>query len=91
MKLYVCWTTKGGPAHSCGKAHDALRDAGHEFDVKHAFGSRMLPKWLNPPRRREVARLAGGDQTVPILVLDDGKVVSGSQKIVEWANATPPR
>ena len=90
MKLYVCWTTKGGPGHPCGKAHDALRDAGHEFDVKHTFGWRLLPLILNPPQRREVAKLSG-DHAVPILLLDDGKVVSGSQKIVEWANATPPR
>ena len=89
MKLYVCWTSKGGKPHACGRAHDALRDAGHEFDVKHTFGSKMLPLVLNPPQRREVKRLSG-DHSVPILVLDDGTVIDGSQRIVEWANATPP-
>ena len=88
MKLYVCWTTKGGQRHACGRAHDALRDAGHEFDVKHAFGAGALPSLLNTPQRREVERLSG-DKWVPILVLDDGTVVNGSGAIVDWAQAHP--
>jgi hypothetical protein len=38
--------------------------------------------------RREVRRLTG-QSYVPVLVLDDGKVIAGSDNIVAWAQGNP--
>ena len=93
MKLYVCWGTFPVPwprrhaswrpdAHPCKRAHDALVAAGHEPEVVKAGGCvRTDPIF---PRRREVKRLTG-DYKVPTLVLDNGRIVDGSQNIVDWA------
>jgi glutathione S-transferase len=40
--------------------------------------------------RREVERLTG-QHTVPVLVTDDGDVITESQEIVAWAKAHPAR
>jgi hypothetical protein len=93
MKLYVCYGTfmkaprPGG--HPCGNAHRALQDAGHDPEVVKSYGLGGLPDFLNPTRgRREVKRLTGNNW-VPVLLLDDGEVVQGSDKIVAWAEAHP--
>ena len=90
MRLYVCWGTWGGDGHACGRAHDALRDAGHDFDVVRTYGWKALPDFLNPPQRHEVKRLSGNTE-VPVLVLDDNTVVKGSKKIVAWARRSASR
>jgi glutathione S-transferase len=49
--------------------------------------------WTWPSRARdraEIKRLSGR-RTVPILVLDDGDVVSGSGSIARWARANAAR
>lgn len=89
MKLYVCWglfrTPK--PGHPCRNAHDALTAAGYTPEVVRSYGWGLLPRFLNRSRgRREVRRLTGRDW-VPVLVLDDGQVVSGSKEIAAWAAA----
>jgi Glutathione S-transferase, N-terminal domain len=96
MKLYVCygtWTV-GKPvhAHPCGEAHRALRAAGHDPSVVRSYGSGLLPGFINDltPGRREVERLTG-NYWVPVLVDDDGTVVQGSQKIIDWAREHPAR
>ncbi|HTA12477.1 MAG TPA: glutathione S-transferase N-terminal domain-containing protein [Solirubrobacteraceae bacterium] len=98
MVLYTCseGTSFGGLpapiAHPCGRAAKALEDAGHSFDVKQVKGG-VLKLWTLPSRgrdRAEIERLSG-QRSVPILVLDDGDVVSGSGAIVRWAKATPPQ
>jgi glutaredoxin 2 len=38
--------------------------------------------------RREVERLTG-QRAVPVLVTDDGEVISDSQRIVAWAKQHP--
>ena len=97
MTLYVCWGTfpvpwprKGAPwrpgAHPCKRAHDALRAAGHEPDVVRAYGFAGLPDVTRA--RREVRRLTG-DSLVPVLVLDDGRVIHDSNDIVAWARDNP--
>jgi glutathione S-transferase len=40
--------------------------------------------------RAEVERISG-QRAVPILVLDDGEVITGSGRIVAWAKAHQPR
>ena len=104
MKLYVCWGTfpvpwprKGASwrpgAHPCKRAHDAVTQAGHSAEVVRAYGLAPLPDFTRA--RREVKRLTG-ESFVPVLVLDDGEVIAGSDEIVRWArahpaNAMPPR
>ena len=94
MKLYVCYGTwkpapwrKGG--HPCGNAYHALKDAGHRPEVVRAYGLGPLGGLFNAtPGRREVKRLTG-NYWVPVLITDEGDVIQGSQKIVDWARANP--
>lgn len=85
------WPRKGAPwrpsAHPCKRAHDALREAGHDPEVIRAYGLGSLPDFT--PARREVKRLTG-ESFVPVLVLDDGRVVKSSDAIVAWARDNPP-
>lgn len=91
MTLYTCENPTFGDApapfgHPCARALKALDDAGHSYDVKQVKGG-ILKFWTLPKRasdRAEVERLSG-QRAVPILVLDDGSVVTGSGAIVQWA------
>jgi hypothetical protein len=89
MKLYVCWGTFSSPrpgGHPCGNAYHALRDAGYDPEVKKVYGLGLLPDITSG--RREVTRLSG-KSWVPVLVTDDGDVISESKNIVAWATAHP--
>jgi hypothetical protein len=92
--LYTCEVGKSGGglpapiAHPCGRAAKALDDAGHQYEHRMVKGG-SLKFWTWPSRaadRAEIERLSG-QRGVPILVLDDGTVISGSGKIVDWARA----
>ncbi len=92
MVLYTCGQKKTGPArmHPCAKAAKALDDAGYDYEIKTVKGYRMMP-WTWGSRgddRAEVKRLSGTNE-VPILVLDDGEVISGSGTIAGWAREHP--
>jgi glutathione S-transferase len=98
--LYTCGQKKLGPgfAHPCAKAAKALDAAGYSYELRTVGGYRLMP-WTWASRgdeRAEVKRLSGTNE-VPILVLDDGEVVSGSSTIARWAaehpaaNAAAPR
>jgi glutathione S-transferase len=92
MILYTCAQKKTGPAfvHPCAKAAQALDQAGHEYELKAVKGYRMVP-WTWGSRgedRAEVRKLSGSNE-VPILVLDDGEVISGSSTIAGWARENP--
>jgi hypothetical protein len=93
VKLYICWGTflktprPGG--HPCGNAYKALKDAGHDPEVVKSYGWMLLPDALNPTRgRREVKELTG-KTTVPVLITDDGEVITESRVIMDWAKAHP--
>ena len=91
MRLYVCYGTFPSPrpgGHPCRNARDALVEAGHSPEVVRSYGLGPLPDALQTSRRKEVKRLTGS-AWVPILVLDDGEVVDGSQAIIDWAKANP--
>ncbi len=94
MKLYVCYGTwtAGKPlhAHACGEANQALRQAGHEPELIRSYGLGPWPGLINnlTRGRREVKALTG-NYWVPLLVLDDGTAIQGSQKIIAWARANP--
>ena len=97
MVLYTCSFEKTGGglpgpiAHPCGRAAKALDDAGYSYEMKQVKGGSLRP-WTWPSRARdraEVERLSG-QRSVPILVLDDGEVISGSGPIVDWTKAHQP-
>jgi glutathione S-transferase len=92
MILYTCGQKKNGPAfmHPCAKAGKALDAAGYTYELR-AVGSYRLMPWTWGSRdedRAEVRKLSGTNE-VPILVLDDGEVVSGSGAIARWAKEHP--
>jgi hypothetical protein len=97
VKLYVCWGTFPVPwprrdapwrpgAHPCKRAYDALKEAGHSPQVVRCYGFGQLPDITR--RRREVKRLTG-ESWVPVLVLDDGEIITDSKNIVAWARDNP--
>jgi hypothetical protein len=94
MKMYVCygtWTAgKAVHPHPCGEAHKAVVEAGYEPEVVHSYGLGALPAAVNKltSGRREVKQLTG-NYWVPVVVADDGKVIQGSKKIIDWAQANP--
>ena len=89
MKLYICWGTFPSPrpgGHPCRNAYHALKDAGHEPELIKSYGLTILPdNPFNQTAGRKRAKELTGKSTVPFLELDDGTVVAGSQKIVDWA------
>ena len=93
MKLYVCYGTwRAAPrpgGHPCGKAYAALGEAGHHPEVVKSYGLGILPEALNQTAGRKRAKELTGSTTVPVLELDDGTAVGGSDAIVAWARANP--
>jgi hypothetical protein len=93
MKLYICWGTFQTPrpgGHPCHNAYNALRDAGHDPEIRKVHGLGIGPKLfqVTTEGRKEVEELSGST-TVPVLVTDSGEVISESKRIVEWAEANP--
>ena len=91
MKLYVCHGTfKVAPrpgGHPCGVAYHALKDAGYDPEVEKTGGWAILPDAFNKGRR-EVKKLTGSN-VVPVLVTDDGEVITESREIKAWAEQHP--
>jgi glutaredoxin len=93
MVLYTCTDGKKYAAlgHPCARAAKALDDAGHLYEMRQVKGG-TLKFWTLPKRaqdRAEIERLSG-QRSVPILVLDDASVVTGSGSVVAWAQANAP-
>jgi glutathione S-transferase len=88
--LYTCGQKTAGPGflHPCSKAASALKDSGYEFELKTVPGYR-LAFWGDRERDRAEIKKLSGQTGVPILVLDDGEVISGSGKIADWAKEHP--
>lgn len=91
MVLYTCGQKLSTPVvHPCGIAGKALKDAGHEFEIETVKGYRLMPwTWSSRAEDREDVQRLSGRRTVPILVLDNGEVISGSGTIKRWAKANP--
>lgn len=93
MKLYVCYGLFGSPrpgGHPCKNAHDALVEAGHSPEVLKAYGLGILPDMpFNQTRGRKRAKELTGSSSVPVLELEDGTAIGGSDKIIAWAKANP--
>jgi glutathione S-transferase len=90
--LYTCGTKTMGPgfAHPCAKAGKALDDAGYQYELKTVGGYRLMPwTWGSREQDRAEVKELSGTPEVPILVLDDGEVISGSSTIASWAKEHP--
>jgi glutathione S-transferase len=92
--LYTCGQKKRagslGPVHPCGRAAKALDDAGYDYELKVVGGYRLMPwTWAQRSRDREEVKRLSGTNEVPILVLDDGTVISDSSRIVRWVREHP--
>jgi glutathione S-transferase len=90
--LYTCEQKKRlpGALHPCARAAKALDDAGYTYELRTVKGYRLMP-WTRGSRdddRAEVRELSGTNE-VPVLVLDDGKVISDSAAIARWAREHP--
>jgi len=83
MELYVCWGTfQTKKGHPCGDAYEALTAAGHAPEVTRTFGCYRTDPLF--PGRRAIKRMTGSYK-VPTLVLDDGTVIDGTARIIDWA------
>jgi glutathione S-transferase len=92
MILYTCGQKKRGPgfAHPCAKAAKALDAAGYQYELRTAGSYRLMPwTWGHREEDRTEVRKLSGQNLVPILVLDDGEVLSGSSTIADWAKQHP--
>jgi glutathione S-transferase len=90
--LYTCGQKKHAAAlgHPCGRAAKALDKAGYEYELKVVGGYRLMPwTWASRDEERAEVKKLSGTNEVPILVLDDGDVVSGSGMIARWAQQHP--
>ena len=88
MVLYTCPARTHGATtpivkHPCGVAAKALDEAGHGYTVKVVGGFKNLP--LSRRGRRGEIRDLTGQEDVPVLLLDDGTPIAGSDAIVAWA------
>jgi glutathione S-transferase len=89
MALYTCGGGENGaPMHPCGRAAKALRDAGHSYELRKVPGFKLLP-WTRMGGARDEIKQLSGQTDVPILVLSDGDVISGTGSIVRWAKEHP--
>jgi hypothetical protein len=92
MKLYICYGTFPSPrpgGHPCRNAYLALREAGHDPELIRSYGLGALPDALNATAGRRRARELTGKSWVPVLELDDGTAIGGSDQIAAWAVAHP--
>lgn len=93
MTLYVCYGVFRSPrpgGHPCRNAHEALLAAGHRPALVKSYGLGILPDVpFNQTRGRRRAKELTGGAMVPVLELDDGTAIGGSQAIIAWADANP--
>jgi hypothetical protein len=85
--LYTCHLErKGARWHPCGIAAKALDEIALDYDIKHVRGYVSMPwTWPTRTRDRTEVRELSEQNAVPILVLEDGEVIVGSDRIKRWA------
>ena len=93
MKLFTCPGGKHGAndllllKHPCGRAAKALDQAGYTYELEKVGGFKGLP-WTRRGKRDEIRALTG-QEDVPVLLLDSGEAIAGTNAIVDWAKAHP--
>lgn len=82
--LYTCEIDDGGPKmHPCHKAHDALDEAGVEYET--VIADRNRPFGFGSKGTRPEIKRISGQEKLPVLQLTDGTTVNGGGKIAKWA------
>ena len=93
MVLYTCEDGKRLAllGHPCARAAKGLDGAGHAYAMRQVRGG-TLKLWTLPRRAQDRAEIEqiSGQRAVPILVFDDGEVITGSGAIASWAGAHTP-
>jgi glutaredoxin len=92
MILYTCaqQDKHGSIGHPCGRAADALHEAGYEYEIRELPGYRLMPwTWGQRRQDRDEVKELTGQVNLPVLLLDEGKAVYPSGEIVKWAKAHP--
>ncbi len=92
MILYTCGQREKHAAigHACGRAARALDEAGYEYEIRDLPGYRMVPwTWGRRRNERDEVKRLTGQINLPVLALDEGRSIVGSDKIMEWAKAHP--
>jgi glutathione S-transferase len=90
--LFTCGQKKAAASlgHPCGRAAKALDEAGYEYELRPVRGYRLMPwTWANRSKDRAEIKALSGTNEVPVLVLNDGEVISDSSNIVRWAREHP--
>jgi glutaredoxin len=89
LTLLVCHIDDGGPPpHACKRTQRALRAAGHDFDK--VVAAKGIPFALFTSGRRPKLKYLTGQEQLPVLRLPDGTYITGSAKIIAWANDNAP-
>lgn len=89
LTLYTCSIDDGGPnLHPCAKAHNALREAGHEYETI-VFDANKPLGLFTKGKRPELKKISGQEK-LPVLKLPDGSTVNGGGKIASWAKENAP-
>lgn len=86
LTLYTCHVGRGGPkfiGHGCRRAHQALDEAGIEYETV-IFGKGRPRAIGTTGKRPELKRISGQEQ-LPVLALPDGTTVIREAAIVAWA------
>ncbi len=89
LTLLVCHIDDGGPPpHACKRTQRALRAAGHDFDK--VVAAKGIPFALFTSGRRPKLKYLTGQEQLPVLRITDGTYITGSDKIIAWANDNAP-
>jgi glutaredoxin len=83
--LYTCGQrdSLASVGHPCGRAAKALDRAGYEYEIRELPGYSLVPwTWGKRRRGREKIRELTGQISLPVLALNEGR-------IVDWARAHP--
>jgi glutaredoxin len=91
LTLYTCHVGRGGPSfvpHGCRRAHQALDDAGIEYESV-IFG-RGRPRALGTTGKRAELKRISGQEQLPVLALPDGTTIIREVAIVAWAGEHKP-
>jgi glutathione S-transferase len=86
LTLYTCHVGRGGPSfvpHGCRRAHQALDEAGIEYESV-IFG-KGRPRALGTTGKRPELKRISGQEQLPVLALPDGTTVIREAAIVAWA------
>jgi glutathione S-transferase len=84
--LYTCHIGRGGPSflpHGCRRAHEALDQAG--IDYEGVIFGKGRPLAIGTTGKRPDLKRISGQEKLPVLALTDGATVNGSDAIVAWA------